>query len=110
MDTKTARYVLMTQADVTVTDSFLGRLKQHQPPVPGQVTSLLLALNTLRQDLKTAQTLDRTLVYALHQLAYESRQCYEQGKQARVEWPPILDADIERIAIATAQIFKGEPA
>lgn len=109
MDAKTARYVLMTQADTTANDSFLGRLKQHQPPVPGQVTSLLLALTTLKQDLKTAEKIERPLVYALHQLAYESRRCYEQGKQAKVEWPPVLDADIERIAIATAQIFKGEP-
>lgn len=110
MDAKTARYVLMTQADITVNNSFLGRLQQHQPPVPGQVTSLLLALTSIKEDLKAATQLDRTLVYALHQLAYESRQCYEQGKQAKVEWPPVLDADIERIAIATAQIFKGGPA
>lgn len=108
MDIKTARHVVMTQADLTVSDSFLTRLQQHQPPVPGQVTSLLLALKTITTDLDTAQQLERNLVYALHQLAYESRQFYEQGKRARIEWPPLLSADIERIAIAVAHIFKGE--
>ncbi len=108
MDIKTARQVVVTQADLTVSDSFLGRLQQHQPPVPGQVTSLLLALKTIATDLQAAEQLDRTMVSALHQLAYDSRQFYEQGKQARVEWPPLLNADIERIAIAVAQIFKGE--
>ena len=107
MDSKTARQVVMTQADLTISDSFLTRLQQQQPPVPGQVTSLLLALTTLREDLKTAEHLDRALVHALYQLAYDSRQHYEQGKRAKVEWPPLLDADLERIAIATAQIFKG---
>ncbi|MEM8610527.1 MAG: Dethiobiotin synthetase [Cyanobacteria bacterium P01_H01_bin.105] len=108
MDSKTARQVILTQADLTVADSFLGRLQQQQPPIPGQVTSVLLALKTLMEDLKTAEHLERALVYALHQLAYESRHFFEQGKRAKVEWPPLLDADIERIAIATAQIFKGE--
>ena len=107
MDIKTARHVVMTQADVTVADSFLARLQQHSPPVPGQVTSLLLALTTIANELKTAEQLERTLVYALHQLAYESRQSYEQGRRAQVEWPPLLNADLERIAIATAKIFKG---
>lgn len=108
MDVKTARHVVMTQADITATDSFLARLKQHQSPVPGQVTSLLVALKTLTEELKAADHIERALVYALHQLAYESRQAYEQGKQAKIEWPPLLNADIERIAIATAQIFKGK--
>ena len=108
MDAKTAHHVLIAQADLTATDSFLARLKQQQPPVPGQVTSLLLAFKVMKEELKSVEHLDRTLAYALHQLAYESRQAYRQGKRKNVEWPPLLDADIERIAIATAQIFKGE--
>ncbi|MEM9265086.1 MAG: Dethiobiotin synthetase [Cyanobacteria bacterium P01_F01_bin.13] len=107
MDVKTAQHVVMTQADLAQTDSFLARLQQHHPPIPGQVTSLLLALKVITEDLKAAIQLDRALAYALHQLAYESRRAYERGKQARVEWPPLLDDDIERIAIAIAQIFKG---
>lgn len=108
MDLKTAQHVVLTQADLSMSDSFLTRLQQHKPPIPGQVTSLLLALTTLTENLKTADHLERTLVYALHQLSYEGRQLYEQGKRRKVEWPPLLDADIERIAIATAKIFKGD--
>ncbi len=108
MDIKTARQVVITQADLTLPDSFLARLQQQQPPVPGQVTALLLALKTVMENLKTAENLERSLVYALHQLAYGGRQFYEHGKLAKVEWPPLLDADIERIAIATAKIFKGD--
>ncbi|NEQ54845.1 MAG: Dethiobiotin synthetase [Leptolyngbya sp. SIO3F4] len=108
MDVKTARQVVIDQADVTTVDSFLSRLQQHQPPVPGQVTSLLLALKAIMENLKTAEHIDRPLAAALHQLAYDSRQFYAQGQQAKVEWPPLLNADIERIAIAISQIFKGE--
>ncbi|MEL6128762.1 MAG: Dethiobiotin synthetase [Cyanobacteria bacterium J06628_4] len=108
MDAKTAQHVIVAQADLSTADSFLARLKQQQPPVPGQVTSLLLACKVMKEALKAADQLDRRLAYALHQLAYESRQAYERGKQGNVEWPPLLDADIERLAIATAQIFKGE--
>ncbi len=108
MDVKTAHHVVMTQANLAQPDAFLARLQQHHPPIPGQVTSLLLALKVITEDLKTATQLDRSLTYALHQLAYESRRSYEQGKQSRIEWPPLLDDDIERIAIAIAQIFKGE--
>lgn len=107
MDAQTARQVVMTQADLAAPDAFLARLQQHKPPVPGQVTSLLLALKTMAEELKTAEHLERPLAYALYQLAYVSRQCYEQGKRAKVEWPPLLDADIDRIGAATAQIFKG---
>ena len=109
MDSKTAQQVILTQADLTVTDSFLARLQRQQPPIPGQVTSMLLALRTLTDDLKATEHLERTLVYALHQLAYESRQLYEQGRRTKVEWPPLLNSDIERVAIAVGQIFKGEP-
>ena len=108
MDAKTAQHVIVAQADLTATDSFLARRMQQQPPVPGQVTSLLLACKVMKDTLKAVEHLDRTLVYALHQLAYESRQAYERGKRENIQWPPLLDADIERIAIATAQIFKGE--
>ena len=108
MDVKTAQHVILTQADVHQSDTFLARLQQRQPPIPGQVTSLLLALKVIRADLTAADQIDRTLAAALHQLAYDGRHYYEQGKHANVEWPPLLNADIERIAIATAQIFKGE--
>lgn len=108
MDIQTARQVVMNQANVNTADSFLSRLGQQQPPIPGQVTSVLLALKVIMESLKGTEQIDRSLAAALHQLAYDSRQLYEQGRRTKVEWPPLLDADIERIAIATAQIFKGE--
>lgn len=107
MDVKTARHVVMTQTDMTTSDSFLKRLQQHHPPIPGQATSLLLALKVIMEDLKASDQIDRPLAHALYQLAYNSRQFYEQGRLAKVDWPPLLNADIERIAIATTQIFKG---
>ena len=108
MDVKTAQHVVITQANAAENDSFLARLRQKSAPVPGQVTSLLLALKVIHEHLKPAHSIDRDLAYALHQLAYEGRQYYEQGKQSNVEWPPLLNADLERIAIAVSQIFKGE--
>ena len=51
MDYKTARSFLIDQGTALETkknpDAFLMRLKQGQPPVPGQVTSILLALKIL---------------------------------------------------------------
>lgn len=107
MDINTAQHLVITQANADQGDSFLSRLQHKSPPVPGQVTSLLLALKVIYEHLKAAQPIERELAYALHQIAYEGRQLYERGKQAQVEWPPLLDADLERIAISVAQIFKG---
>lgn len=108
MDIQTAEQVVIKQANVTTADSFLSRLQQQQPPIPGQVTSVLLALKVIMENMKGAEQIDRALAAALYQLAYDSRQLYEGGKRAKVEWPPLLNADIERIAIATAHIFKDE--
>ncbi|MBE9077487.1 Dethiobiotin synthetase [Romeria aff. gracilis LEGE 07310] len=107
MDFKTARQELTRQAlpQNQTADTFLGRLEQGQPPVPGQVTSLLLALRAVFDNLREATALDREFAYALHRLAYNSRRCYEQGVQTGVEWPPLLDEDLDRIAIAVNQIF-----
>ncbi|MEO0867993.1 MAG: Dethiobiotin synthetase [Cyanobacteria bacterium J06642_11] len=107
MDIKTARHVVINQANIEHDDSFLARLKCQEPPVPGQVTTLLLALKVIYEHLKTTDLIERELAYALYQLAYEGGQLYERGKQVHVEWPPLLDADLNRIAIAVAQIFKG---
>ncbi|MBT9313297.1 Dethiobiotin synthetase [Leptothoe kymatousa] len=108
MDVPTAQQVVITQANKDQDDTFLARLQQQQPPVPGQVTSLLLALKVLYEHLKTATTLDRELAHALHQLAYAGRQFYERGKHLNIEWPPLLNEDLERIAIAVAKIFQGD--
>ena len=91
-------------------NAFLMRLQRQQAPIPGQVTSLLLALKVVEAELQSAQQLDRRLAYGLHALAYNSRQTFEYGKRQRVSWPPLLDADIDRIAIAVTRIFKGDGA
>ncbi len=111
MDFQTARQVLSQQTlpAYETEDTFLGRLRVGHPPVPGQVTSLLLALKVIHDALKDASSLDRELAQALFLVAYESRNLYEVGRAARVAWPPLLDEDLERIAITAYQIFTNEP-
>ncbi len=107
MDFKTARQVLAHQTllEHETKDTFLGRLRAGQPPVPGQVTSLILALKVIYDSLKEASALDRELALSLFLIAYESRNLFESGRAAGAEWPPLLDEDLERIAIAAYQIF-----
>ncbi len=111
MDFQTARQVLCQQTlPVQETDdTFLGRLRAGYPPVPGQVTSLLLALKVIHDSLREASAIDRELAQALFLVAYESRNLFEVGRAERVAWPPLLDEDLERIAIAAYQIFTNEP-
>jgi hypothetical protein len=112
MDFQTACQVLSHQTlpAQETNDTFLGRLRAGQPPVPGQVTSLLLALKVIHDSLKEASSLDRDLAQSLFLVAYESRNLFEAGRAAKVAWPPLLDEDLERIAIAAYQIFASEPA
>ncbi|HEY9849085.1 MAG TPA: Dethiobiotin synthetase [Leptolyngbyaceae cyanobacterium] len=111
MDYKTARNFLMDQGTALITqrnpDDLLMRLKQGKAPVPGQLTSILLALKIAFDILQGEENLDRQLVYALHLLCFESRQQYEAGVRAGVEWPPLLNEDLGRIAIAVRSIFCG---
>ncbi len=111
MDYKTARNFLMDQGTALITqrnpDDLLMRLKQGKTPVPGQLTSILLALKIAFDILQGEENLDRQLVYALHLLCFESRQQYEAGVRAGVEWPPLLNEDLGRIAIAVRSIFCG---
>ncbi|HEY9750682.1 MAG TPA: Dethiobiotin synthetase [Allocoleopsis sp.] len=110
MDYETARSFLINQTRLTPAnpDAFLSRLKQGQPPVPGQVTSILLALKVVFEALRAAPSLDRELIYTLHILALESRHQYESQRKAGVVWPPLLDEDITRIATAVKNIFADE--
>ncbi|MBF2028867.1 MAG: Dethiobiotin synthetase [Oscillatoriales cyanobacterium C42_A2020_001] len=110
MDYQTAHNLLITQgldAD-QATDTLLARLREGVPPVPGQVTSILLALKVVFEALKDSTQLDRDLAAALHLLTVNSRQQFEAGHQAGLEWPPLLNEDLERIAIAVQSIFLGE--
>jgi hypothetical protein len=83
----------------------LRRLSAGQPPIPGQVTTILLALKVVFEDLRQEPTLDRTLAVALYQLAVDSRRAYDQGRSQGVVWPPLLDEDLQRIALAVRSIF-----
>lgn len=109
MDYQTARSLLVNQgvAAASNPDALLTRLAQGMPPVPGQVTSILLALKVVFEALRDKTLLERELACALHLLATESRQQFEQGRQQGVEWPPLLDEDLTRIAIAVQSIFRG---
>lgn len=111
MDFKTARQLVIDQTlpEYETSDTFLSRLRQGQPPVPGQVTSLLLALKAIHVNLSQAPALDRDLAQALFLIAYESRNLFGAARVSRVLWPPLLDEDLERIAIATYKIFANAP-
>ncbi len=111
MDYPTARQLLITQGTPPTSnanpDQFLLRLAQGQSPIPGQVTSLLLALKVVFDALQSADSFDRPLVNALYCLAFDSRQYYEAAQRQGVEWPPLLDEDITRIQRAVKSIFAG---
>ncbi|MEO1622391.1 MAG: Dethiobiotin synthetase [Cyanobacteria bacterium J06632_3] len=111
MDFQSARQELITQTlpQHETKDTFLGRLRRGYPPVPGQVTSLLLILRVLQDGLQQAPELNRELAHALFLVAYESRNLFESGRAAGVAWPPLLDDDLERIAIAAYKIFTDAP-
>ena len=110
MDFNTARHFILSQ---TVSpkedfDTFFTRLTQGEPPVPGQVTSLLLALKVVFKGLRQEPTLDRQLAYALYLLSQESRQLFESGRRSGILWPPLLDEDLTRISKAAKSIFADE--
>lgn len=88
-------------------DALLTRLKQGQPPIPGQITSILLALKVVFESLRESSEFERELACSLHLLASDSRQEFENGQQLGVDWPPLLDEDLTRIALAVRSIFVG---
>ncbi|MBD1861766.1 MULTISPECIES: Dethiobiotin synthetase [Trichocoleus] len=110
MDYETARSFLINQARLLNPnqDTFLSRLQQGKPPVPGQVTSILLALKVVFEALRAAPSLDRELIYTLHILALESRRQYDSQRKLGVVWPPLLDEDVTRISTAVKNIFSDE--
>ncbi len=111
MDFQTARQFILTQT-VTQTPSqetFIERLRQGNPPIPGQVTSLLLALKVALEGLRREPTLERAFAHALFVLSYEGRRCYLDGQGKGTEWPPLLDEDLDRIAQAVEAILNDQP-
>lgn len=109
MDYQTARQILFQQVrdSNADTDSFLSRLRQGKPPIPGQVTNILLALKLVNDSLARESVIERGLSYVLYILAYDSRRYFEAGKQQGVMWTPLLNEDLERIAVAVEKIFLG---
>lgn len=107
MDYETACRFLINQAALTGEnpDTFLLRLSHGEPPIPGQVTSILLALKIVFEGLQGETSIDRSLAGALYELAMESRHYFDQGLRRGVNWPPLLDQDITRMAIAVRSIF-----
>ncbi len=111
MDYASARKFLMAQGTALIEqknpDAFLMLLKQGKPPIPGQMTSILLALKVVLDTVKEETNLDRPLVLALHLLAMESAQLFEAGRRAGVDWPPLLKEDLTRLATSVKNIFGG---
>ncbi len=111
MDYTTARNFLIDQGTALVTqrnpDALLILLAQGKPPIPGQMTSILLALKVAFDALKEAPSLDRPLASALHVLATESQRLFDAGRRSGVDWPPLLKEDLQRIGLAVRSIFSG---
>jgi len=107
MDYETARRFLINMTNGKNPDTFLGRLQQGEPPIPGQVTSILLSLKVLFAALQGVEALDRELVYVLYQLASEGRSLFDRWRGAGVIWPPLLDQDLTRITYAVRSIYAG---
>jgi hypothetical protein len=109
VDYQTAYHLLMTQGmDASQhPESLLKHLQQGRSPVPGQVTQILLALKVVFDASRDAPTIDRDLAYSLFLLATQSREYFEQGDRAGVEWAPLLKEDLDRISAAVQSIFRG---
>ncbi|MEM6714368.1 MAG: Dethiobiotin synthetase [Cyanobacteria bacterium P01_D01_bin.6] len=107
MDFDTARRFVLAQtlSPPPGQTAFIDCLRQGEAPIPGQVTSLLLALKTLSQSLKNEPTVERSLGHALFVLTYESRLLYLRGQAQNVDWPPLLDEDLNQMAAAVKQIW-----
>ncbi|MBH8572836.1 Dethiobiotin synthetase [Nostocaceae cyanobacterium CENA369] len=109
MNYETARKLLVSQTTTNEEnpDALLMRMKQGKPPVPGQITSILLALKVVFEALKDASNLDRELAFALYQLGVKAPQIFVAGRKVGIDWPPLLKEDLLRISLATECIFSG---
>ncbi|MEM8602257.1 MAG: Dethiobiotin synthetase [Cyanobacteria bacterium P01_H01_bin.121] len=107
MDYPTAYRLILQQGLATAADSeaLINRLQQQLPPIPGQITSILLALKVIQEGVQQNPTLERELVAALHCLTQDSLKWFEEGRRQQFEWPPLLEADLQRIAMMIRVIF-----
>ncbi len=110
MNYETARKILIDQTTTTEEnpEALLARMQQGKSPVPGQITSILLALKVVFEALKEAPTLDRELAFSLYQLGIKAQQLFAVGYKAGIEWPPLLKEDLFRISLATESIFSNK--
>ncbi|MBP0001374.1 MAG: Dethiobiotin synthetase [Cyanobacteria bacterium SID2] len=112
MDEQTARNFLISQGRALETqrnpDAFLMLLQQGKAPIPGQMTSILLALKMLYRSLEGQKQIDREIAYALHRLVLDSRRQFDAGRNCGVSWPPLLAEDLDRLERAVQSIFLGD--
>lgn len=112
MDYKTAYNLILGQGAALDSEknpeTFLHRLQQGQPPIPGQVTSILLALRILFDALKEESKLDKDLTLALYQLATESYRQFILGRDRGVDWPPLLREDLDRVTLGVKSILSSQ--
>lgn len=109
VDYQTARTLLVNQGMTAEQqpDTLLTRLRQGVPPIPGQITSILLALKVVFEALRDEPEIERELASALYLLSTESRRLFDAGRKLGVAWPPLLNEDLTRIAAAVKSIFSG---
>ena len=109
MNYEIARKLLIDQTtNEENSDALLNHLKQGKPPVPGQITSILLALKVIFEALKDYPGLDKELAFALYKLGIRGLQLFAAGRTAGVDWPPLLQEDLQRISLAAESIFCGK--
>ena len=110
MNYETARKFLIAQTKPTGKnpDGLLMYMQRGKPPVPGQITSILLALKSVYGELQDAPTIDKELICALYALSIKTQQLFAAGQKAGVEWPPLFKEDLLRIMIAVENIFFGK--
>ncbi|NJN73672.1 MAG: Dethiobiotin synthetase [Limnothrix sp. RL_2_0] len=108
MEYKTAYQFLSSQSSLSDRRSFLALLKDGHPPIPGQVTNILLTLKSIFQHLQGLDSIDRHLAQILYRLAYDSRKYFDSAKQQGTTWPPLLNEDLDRIAQAVQNIFANQ--
>lgn len=107
MDYQTAYQVIFKEVQLhSAHNSFLKLLSQGQAPIPGQVTNILLALKMIGKHVATETEVGRSLAYAVHVLAIDSRRYYDRAVQKGHRWPPLLSEDLDRIGEAVKDILR----
>jgi len=106
MNYQIARKLLIDQTETT-RDTLLNRLRQGKLPIPGQITSILLALKLVFESLKDVNTIDKELAWSLHKLGSKCLEILTMELKSDTEWPPLLKEDLQRITLAVESIFSG---